>query len=101
MCWCLETSSAPEPFLELIAPYREDVAMAAECMFTWYWLGAPWAPDVERTVAPKADEPARQPEIRKPDDVIRVQVREKDAVHVLPADSELGEALQSPSACVE
>ncbi len=31
-------ASAPEPFLELIAPYREDVAVAAECMFTWYWL---------------------------------------------------------------
>jgi len=30
--------SAPEPFLELIAPYREDLAVAAECMFTWYWL---------------------------------------------------------------
>ena len=31
-------ASAPEPFLELTAPYREDVAVAAECMFTWYWL---------------------------------------------------------------
>jgi hypothetical protein len=31
-------ASAPEPFLELIAPYREDLAVAAECMFTWYWL---------------------------------------------------------------
>jgi transposase len=30
--------SAPEPFLELIAPYRENLAVAAECMFTWYWL---------------------------------------------------------------
>lgn len=25
-------------FLELIAPYREDIVVAAECMFTWYWL---------------------------------------------------------------
>src|ERR671918_292671 len=31
-------ASAPKPFLELIAPYREDLAVAAECMFTWYWL---------------------------------------------------------------
>src|SRR3989442_13141172 len=31
-------ASAPEPFLELIAPYREDLAVAAEGMFTWYWL---------------------------------------------------------------
>ena len=30
--------ASPEPFLELIAPYREDLAVAAECMFTWYWL---------------------------------------------------------------
>ena len=31
-------AAAPEPFLELIAPYRGDLAVAAECMFTWYWL---------------------------------------------------------------
>ena len=30
--------TAPEPFLQLIAPYREHLAVAAECMFTWYWL---------------------------------------------------------------
>jgi transposase len=33
-----DIAAAPEPFLELIAPYREDLAVAAECMFTWYWL---------------------------------------------------------------
>jgi transposase len=30
--------ASPEPFLKAIAPYREDVAVAVECMFTWYWL---------------------------------------------------------------
>jgi transposase len=25
-------------FLRSIAPYREDLAVAVECMFTWYWL---------------------------------------------------------------
>ena len=25
-------------FLELVAPYREDIVVAAECMFTWYWV---------------------------------------------------------------
>ena len=30
--------STPEAFLEVIAPYREDLVVAAECMFTWYWL---------------------------------------------------------------
>jgi len=28
----------PEPLLQLIAPYREDLAIAVECMFCWYWL---------------------------------------------------------------
>jgi hypothetical protein len=27
-----------EAFLEIVAPYREDLVVAAECMFTWYWL---------------------------------------------------------------
>jgi transposase len=30
--------STPEAFLEIIAPYRDDLVVAAECMFTWYWL---------------------------------------------------------------
>jgi transposase len=30
--------STPEAFLETVAPYRDDLVIAAECMFTWYWL---------------------------------------------------------------
>lgn len=30
--------STPEAFVETVAPYREDLVVAAECMFTWYWL---------------------------------------------------------------
>ena len=30
--------STPEAFLATVAPYREDLVVAAECMFTWYWL---------------------------------------------------------------
>src|SRR5262245_15216173 len=30
--------STSEAFLEIIAPYRDDLVVAAECMFTWYWL---------------------------------------------------------------
>ena len=30
--------STPEAFLEVVAPYRADLVVAAECMFTWYWL---------------------------------------------------------------
>jgi transposase len=28
----------PKAFLKVIAPYRDDVAVCVECMFTWYWL---------------------------------------------------------------
>src|SRR5678816_1072081 len=28
----------PEVLLKTIAPYREDIVIAVECMFTWYWL---------------------------------------------------------------
>jgi transposase len=28
----------PETFLKVIAPYREGLVVAVECMFTWYWL---------------------------------------------------------------
>jgi transposase len=30
--------AAPEPFLQAIAPYREDLVVCVECIFTWYWL---------------------------------------------------------------
>jgi transposase len=30
--------ATPEALLKAIAPYREQVVLAAECMFTWYWL---------------------------------------------------------------
>ena len=25
-------------FLKMIEPYRPDVVVAVECIFTWYWL---------------------------------------------------------------
>ncbi len=28
----------PEIFLKTIAPYREDIVVAVECIFTWYWI---------------------------------------------------------------
>jgi transposase len=30
--------AAPEPFLRAIAPYRDDLGVAVECIFTWYGL---------------------------------------------------------------
>ena len=31
-------ATTPEAFLEAIAPYREGLVVACECLFTWYWL---------------------------------------------------------------
>jgi transposase len=30
--------AGPEPFLKAIAPYRADLVVCVECLFTWYWL---------------------------------------------------------------
>jgi transposase len=30
--------ATPEALLKAIAPYRDQIVLAAECMFTWYWL---------------------------------------------------------------
>jgi hypothetical protein len=31
-------NAAPEPFLKAIAPYRDGLVVAVECLFTWSWL---------------------------------------------------------------
>jgi transposase len=31
-------AATPEAFLRIVAPYREDLVVAVECIFTWYWL---------------------------------------------------------------
>jgi transposase len=31
-------NAGPEPFLQTIAPYREDLGVCVACIFTWYWL---------------------------------------------------------------
>src|SRR6266702_4134715 len=28
----------PEPLLKALTPFRDDVVLAAECMFAWYWV---------------------------------------------------------------
>jgi transposase len=30
--------AGPDPFLKAMAPYREDLVVCVECLFTWYWL---------------------------------------------------------------
>jgi predicted NBD/HSP70 family sugar kinase len=27
-----------DAFLKAVAPYREDIVVAVECIFTWYWV---------------------------------------------------------------
>src|SRR3989440_6713137 len=31
-------TATPEALLKTIAPYRDQIVLAAECLFTWYWL---------------------------------------------------------------
>jgi transposase len=31
-------ATTPEAFLRVVAPYREDLVVAVECIFSWYWL---------------------------------------------------------------
>jgi len=33
-----QMKTRPETFLKAIAPYREDLVVAVECILTWYWL---------------------------------------------------------------
>ena len=37
--------AAPEPFLKAIAPDREGLVVAVECLLTWYGLADLWAPE--------------------------------------------------------
>ena len=30
--------ASPDALLRTIAPYRDDIVVAVECVFTWYWL---------------------------------------------------------------
>jgi transposase len=31
-------AARPDTFLKVIAPFRDDLVVAVECMFAWYWL---------------------------------------------------------------
>jgi hypothetical protein len=35
--------AAPEPVLKAMAPYREGLVVAVECLCTWSWLADLWA----------------------------------------------------------
>jgi transposase len=33
-----DIKTSPDIFLKTITPYREDIVVAVECIFTWYWI---------------------------------------------------------------
>src|SRR5262245_56190665 len=33
-----DMQASPETFVKVMAPYREDMVVAVECIFPWYWL---------------------------------------------------------------
>lgn len=33
-----DIKAEPDVFIKIIAPYREDIVVAVECIFTWYWI---------------------------------------------------------------
>lgn len=36
--WSIRIYPTPEAFLRILAPYRGDLIVGVECIFTWYWL---------------------------------------------------------------
>jgi transposase len=37
-CFARNLPAAPEPFLRAVAPFRDGLLVACECMHCWYWL---------------------------------------------------------------
>ena len=38
ICLHKNINAGPEPLLKLIRPYRHDMVLGVECMFSWYWV---------------------------------------------------------------
>ena len=38
ICVHQNIKTEPEAFLRIITPFREDIVVTVECIFTWYWL---------------------------------------------------------------
>ena len=49
VCVHRNVKSTSQAFLETIAPYRDDLVVAAECMFTWYGLPISVRPRTSRS----------------------------------------------------
>jgi hypothetical protein len=44
--------ASPEAFLAAISRFRDGLVVAAECMFTWYWIADLCAQQGERSAKP-------------------------------------------------
>ena len=59
--------ATPEQFLATIAPYGEDLVVAVECIFTWYWVadlcaqGGIAGTEAPRSRRPNCGTPLRHP----------------------------------------
>ena len=51
-------------FLKAIKPYRQDLVVGVECMFTWYWLAD--VCDEEETYPLSSDTPIYMKAIHRP-----------------------------------
>ena len=43
--------SSPEAFLSAVEPFREDLVVSVECIFTWYWLADLCRSEASRVIA--------------------------------------------------
>jgi len=57
--------STPAAFLESVASYREDLVVAAECMFTWYWLADVCAEAIPFVIAPRITRHTHPPQFSR------------------------------------
>ena len=60
-------SARPDRFLKIIEPYRADLVVAVECMFTWYWLAdlcaQQWITFVPKKPARTVPAPCHRPDV--------------------------------------
>jgi hypothetical protein len=79
-----------------------DADIEIECLpqMRHHVLGARRSPYRQRPVSP-AEQPAGQPRIGKPHDMVGVKMGKKYPIDVLPADLDLGETLQRAAADIE
>lgn len=77
-------TSTPEALLETIAPYRDDLVVAAECMFTWYWLPISVQPRTSRSYWDTRDLLRRRLHVVRKRGQLRTHIQNTRAQYQLP-----------------